>query len=279
LLLGLTGVGPLIAWRRASVSNLKRQFMWPTLFGVIVAAALFLGGMRSLAPLMTYGLSAFVAGTIIQEFYKGIRARQAIHNESVFTGFMHLVGRNRRRYGGYIVHAGIAMLFAAFAGMAFATQHDVTLATGQSFDVRDPYGHSWRFVSQGVSTSVPRDRQVQAVGLETFRDGKRLGIIASEKRQYLDTQGGALFTPITEVGIRTTAKLDTYVVLAGVRSNDIAELRISFNPLVVWVWIGGFVMMIGGLIVMWPQAEKRRPQAGYAAVLPTRTESAELAGV
>jgi cytochrome c-type biogenesis protein CcmF len=197
----------------------------------------------------------------------------------VVAGFVHLVGRNRRRYGGYIVHAGIAMLFAAFAGMAFASQHDVTLATGQMFETRDPYGHAWRFVSQGVSTSVPRDRQVQAVGLETFRDGKRLGIIASEKRQYLDTQGNPLFTPITEVGIRTTAKLDTYVVLAGVRSSDIAELRISFNPLVVWVWIGGFVMMIGGLIVMWPQAEKRRPQAGYAAVMPPKAEAVELAGV
>jgi cytochrome c-type biogenesis protein CcmF len=279
LLLGLTGIGPLIAWRKASVSNLKRQFLWPTALGLIVGVALFIAGMRALAPLMTYALSAFVTGTIVQEFYKGIRARQAIHHESIVKGFLHLVGRNRRRYGGYIVHAGIAMLFAAFAGMAFASQHDVTLATGQSFQTRDPYGHEWKFVSQGVSTSAPRDRQVQAVGLETFRDGKRLGFITSEKRQYLDTQGNALFTPITEVGIRSTAKLDTYVVLVGVRSTDVAELRISFNPLVVWVWTGGYVMMIGGLIVMWPQAEKRRAQAGYAAVLPTRAERGELAGV
>src|SRR5262249_29361210 len=115
LLLALTGVGPLIAWRKASVSNLKRQFLWPAVFGASVAAALLVAGMRALAPLMTYGLSGFVAGTIVQEFYKGIRARQAIHNESAFAGFLHLIGRNRRRYGGYIVHAGIAMLFAAFA--------------------------------------------------------------------------------------------------------------------------------------------------------------------
>jgi cytochrome c-type biogenesis protein CcmF len=278
LLLALTGVGPLIAWRKASVGNLRRQFLWPTAFGVFVAAVLFVAGLRALAPLMTYGLCGFVAGTIVQEFYKGIRARQAIHDESVLTGFLHLVGRNRRRYGGYIVHAGVVMLFAAFAGMAFATQRDVTLATGQAVETRDPYGRLWRFVSQGVSSSVPRDRQVQAVGLEMFRDGKPLGIISSEKRQYLDTQGNPLFTPITEVGIRSSAKLDTYVVLAGVRNSDVAELRISFNPLVVWVWLGGFLMMIGGLIVMWPQAERRRPQAGYAAVMPTRAERAELAG-
>ncbi|MGH7620289.1 MAG: cytochrome c-type biogenesis CcmF C-terminal domain-containing protein, partial [Gemmatimonadaceae bacterium] len=278
LLLALTGVGPLIAWRKASVGNLKRQFLWPTTFGLAIAIALLITGMRRLAPLMTYGLCGFVAGTIVQEFYKGIRARQAIHNESVVAGFLHLVGRNRRRYGGYIVHAGIVMLFAAFAGMAFATQHDVTLSTGQSFEARDPYGHAWRFVSQGVSTSVPRDREVQGVGLEMFRDGKRLGIITSEKRQYLDMQGNPLFSPITKVGIRTTPQLDTYVVLTGLRSADTAELRISFNPLVVWVWLGGFLMMIGGLIVMWPQAEKRRAQAGYAAVMPTHAESSELAG-
>lgn len=278
LLLALTGVGPLIAWRRASVSNLKRQFASPALFGVIVAALLFAVGMRALAPLVTYALCGFVAGTIVQEFYKGIRARQSINKESAIVGFVHLVGRNRRRYGGYIVHAGIVMLFAAFAGMAFKLEYDVTLSTGQAFEAKDPYGHTWKFVSQGVSTSSLKDRNVQAVGLETFRDGKRLGIITGEKRQYLDSQGQQLFQPITEVGIRSTAKLDTYIVLAGLRDRDTAELRITFNPLVVWVWTGGLLMMIGGLVVMWPQAERRRAPAGYAAVIPSGNKSTELAG-
>jgi cytochrome c-type biogenesis protein CcmF len=278
LLLALTGVGPLIAWRRASVSNLKRQFASPAAFGVIVAALLFAVGMRSLAPLVTYALCGFVAGTIVQEFYKGIRARQSINKESPITALVHLVGRNRRRYGGYIVHAGIVMLFAAFAGMAFKLEYDITLSTGQSYEAKDPYGHMWKFVSQGISTSSRADRETQAVGLEAFRDGKRVGIISSEKRRYLDSQGNQLFQPITEVGIRSTAKLDTYVVLAGLRDRDTAELRVTFNPLVVWVWMGGFLMMIGGLIVMWPQAERRRPAAGYAAVMSPKAKPAELAG-
>ena len=268
LLLALTGIGPLIAWRRASVSNLKRQFASPAVFGAIVAVLLIALGMRDVYALIAYALCGFVAGTIVQEFYKGIRARQAIHNESVITGFVHLVARNRRRYGGYIVHAGIVMLFAAFAGLGFKTEHDITLKTGDAYDVVDPYGHRWRFVSQGVSTSDRPDRISEAVGLETFRDGKRMGIISSEKRQYKDSQGNALFEKSTEAGIKSTARLDTYVVLAGVRDRDTAELRVTFNPLVVWVWTGGFLMMIGGLIVMWPQAEKRRAQAGYTAVMP-----------
>jgi len=276
LLLALTGIGPLIAWRRASVSNLKRQFASPTAFGIVVAVVLFALGMRSFYVLMAYALCGFVTGTIVQEFYKGVRARQTIHEESLIPAFMHLVARNRRRYGGYIVHVGIVMLFAAFAGLAFKSENDVTLKTGEAFDVRDPYGHQWRFVSQGVSTSNRPDRDVVAVGLETFRDGKRIGIITGEKRQYLDAQHNTLFEPITVVGIHSTAKLDTYVVLAGVRGNDTAELRVTFNPLVVWVWTGGFVMMIGGLIVMWPQAERRRVQAGYAATIRSAGTTAEV---
>jgi cytochrome c-type biogenesis protein CcmF len=129
-----------------------------------------------------------------------------------------------------------------------------------------------------VSTSSRIDRETQAVGLEAFRDGKRVGIISSEKRRYLDSQGNQLFQPITEVGIHYTAQQDTYVVLAGLRDRDTAELRVTFNPLVGWVWMGGFLMLIGGLIVMWPQAERRRPAGGYAAVMSPKAKSGELAG-
>ncbi|MDB4875183.1 MAG: ccmF [Gemmatimonadetes bacterium] len=275
LLLALTGIGPLIAWRKASVSNLKRQFAGPAIAGLVVGVALFALGMRKPYAVMTYILCGFVTGTIVQEFYKGIRARQSIHQESIITGFYHLVGRNRRRYGGYIVHAGIVMLFAAFAGMAFKSEYDITLKPGQYFETKDPYGHQWRFVSQGVSNAERPDRYTVSVGLETFRDGQRLGIITSEKRTYLDSQRHQLFQPITEVGIKYSARQDTYVVLAGIRGADTAELRITFNPLVVWVWTGGFLMMIGGLVVMWPQAERRR-QAGYAAVMPPARPQAEV---
>ena len=281
LLLGLTGVGPLIAWRKASVSNLKRQFASPAMFGLAVSALLFALGMRSLAPLVTYALCGFVTGTIVQEFYKGVRARQSINGESVVPAFVRLVARNRRRYGGYIVHAGIVMLFAAFAGMAFKSTHDIPLKAGETFEARDPFGHEWRFVSQGTSTSKRLDRSTMSVGLETFRDGKRLGILSSEKRTYLGAGGRELFEPTTEVGIFSTSKLDTYLVLAGVRTvngEEIAELTLSFNPLVVWVWIGGFIMMIGGLVVMWPQAQRRPSESGYTAVMKPADTGAELAG-
>ena len=273
LLLALTGIGPLIAWRKASTSNLKRQFIVPTASGIAVGVLLVALGMRNVYALIAYTLAGFVSGTIGQEFYKGIGARRSIHGESLPLAIVRLVARNRRRYGGYIVHAGIVILFSAFAGLAFKKDHDVQIKAGETKELVDPLGHRWRFVSQGVSTSETLNRFITAIGLEVFRDGVRQGILTSEKRQYFDSNKQPQFEPSTEVGIRTSAMLDLYVVLAGVR-DDTAELRISFNPLVVWVWIGGIVMAIGGLIVMWPQAERRRAPSGYVATLAPAHEMA-----
>ena len=266
LLLALTGVGPLIAWRKASTSNLKRQFAFPTAAGLILGAALFAFGMRDAYALVAYTLAGFVAATIGQEFQKGISARRGIHGESLPIATVRLIARNRRRYGGYIVHAGIVVLFAAFAGLAFKRDHDVQMQAGDSKELVDPLGHRWRFVSQGISNSETLNRVVTAVALEVWRDGERQGLVTSEKRQYIDKDKNPLFEPSTEVGIRSSAKMDLYIVLAGVR-DETAELRISFNPLVIWVWIGGMIMAIGGLIVMWPQAERRRAPSGYVATL------------
>jgi cytochrome c-type biogenesis protein CcmF len=274
LLLGLTGVGPLIAWRKASTSNLRRQFAFPVVAGLALGVVLAALGMRDVYALIAYTLAGFVAATIGQEFQKGISARRSIHGEGLPTATVRLIARNRRRYGGYIVHAGIVVLFAAFAGLAFKRDHDIQMRAGDTKELVDPLGHRWRFVSQGISTSETLNRFVTAVGLEVWRDGVRQGIITSEKRQYLDSSKNPLFEPSTEVGIRSSAKMDLYIVLAGVRE-ETAELRISFNPLVVWVWIGGMIMAIGGLIVMWPQAERRRAPSGYVATLePAQRELA-----
>ncbi|MFL5578115.1 MAG: heme lyase CcmF/NrfE family subunit [Gemmatimonadaceae bacterium] len=275
-LLFLTGVGPLIAWRRASVSNLKRQFVTPTIAGLGAGAALLALGMRDPYALVAYTLAGFVTGTILQEFYKGVGARMRLHGENPALALGRLVGRNRRRYGGYVVHFGVVVMFSAFAGLAFKRDNDVTLRAGESYEATDPWGHRWRFVSQGVSRYDELNRQVTAVGLEAYRDGVSKGLIKSEKRQHVDSQGNPTFEPSTEVGILESVKQDVYVVLAGVTGEETAEIRVTFNPLVWWVWYGGMIMAVGGLIVMWPQAERRRAQSGYVAALRPQ---GELAGV
>ncbi len=273
LLLALTGIGPLIAWRRASVQNIQRQFAGPAFFGVVAAAALWTLGARELYPLMAWGLGAFVAGTIIQEFYKGTLARMRMHGENIAVALVNLVTRNRRRYGGYIVHAGIVILFSAFAGMAFRQEYDVTLKAGESFTTKDPYGKEWTFTSDGISQFKALNRDVVTVALMPSMEGKAFPVLTSEKRQHFDTRGNPTFQPSTEVGILQMQRQDVYLVLAGT-IGDRAEVRINFNPLVVWVWHGGILMALGGLIVMWPQSERKR-QGGYVTELtPQHRETA-----
>ena len=267
LLLLLTGIGPLIAWRRASVANLKRQFTAPVLAAVVIGILLFVLGVRNLAALLSYTFGALVLTTIVQEFSKGVGARHRMYGESRLIALPRLVARNRRRYGGYIVHVGVVVIFAAFAGMAFKKEYDLTLKPGDARTVTDPWGRSWTFVSQGISRYNALNREVTAIALDVSRDGAREGVITSEKRQHVDTRGAPTFEPSTEVGIKGSFQQDVYVVLAGVRNADEAEIRVSFNPLVRWVWMGGALMALGGLVVMWPAADKRRVQGGYVTVL------------
>jgi cytochrome c-type biogenesis protein CcmF len=270
LLLALTGVGPLIAWRRASVANLKRQFAGPLSGGVMVGAALFALGMRDPYALVSYTLAGFVMTTIGQEFVKGVGARRRMHGESVPLALVRLVARNRRRYGGYIVHLGVVVLFAAFAGLAFKKEYDLSLAPGASFSAVDPYNRTWTFTSQGVSRYEELNRQVTAVVLEAKHSGTTSTLIKSEKRQHVDSRGNPTFEPSTEVGILESLRQDVYLVLHGVTGEETAEIRITFNPLVWWVWYGGIIMAIGGLIVMWPQATPsgaKRKEGGYVVVM------------
>src|SRR5690349_14509007 len=150
LLLALTGIGPLIAWRRASVPNLKRQFAVPLTVGVFAALIVLVAGMREFYATVAIGLGAFVLGTVTQEFDRGARARRRQYGEVYVLALGRLLARNRRRYGGYIVHTGIVILFVAFAGMAFKTETEATLRPGESVSLRCPYGGTYTFTSLGL---------------------------------------------------------------------------------------------------------------------------------
>jgi cytochrome c-type biogenesis protein CcmF len=264
-LLALTGIGPLIAWRRASVPNLRRQFAVPVTAGVFALLILLVGGMRDI------GLGAFVAATVVQEFARGARARHRQYNEPLALAAVRLVGRNRRRYGGYVVHLGIVLLFIAFAGMAFKTETQATLRPGESASLRSPSGQTYTFTHLGVSQYNALNRKVTAALVDITRDGKPIGRLKSEKRQHVDGTGRPTFEPSTEVGIRSGLREDLYVVLGGlVDGTEQAVYRFTINPLVWWVWFGGYVLVAGGLIVLWPGGGPpavRRTQAGYAVKL------------
>ena len=274
LLIILTGIGPLIAWRKASSANLKRQFVWPVAAGVLTAAALLGSGMRNLYAIMAIALSGFAAGTVVQEFWRGTRARHRMYSESYLMALLHLIGRNRRRYGGYIVHVGMLIYFVAFTGMAFRKDLEATLKPGQSIEMRSPYGHTYKLTHEGISQYEALNRIVTAASVRVEKDGKPVGLVVSEKRQHVDSFGRPTFEPSTEVGLRSTLQEDLYIVFAGaVNGTEEASYRFTINPLVWWVWFGGLVLIFGGLLVMWPggggpvRAEAKDVQAGYEVQL------------
>ena len=272
-LLAMTGIGPLIAWRRASIPNLKRQFAVPLTSGVFVLLILLVAGVRDVGALMAVSIGGFVFGTVAQEFARGARARHRQYGEPTPYAFVQLLARNRRRYGGYIVHVAIVLLFVAFAGMAFKTETEATLRPGESAELKGRDGHVYTFTHLGISQYNALNRQVTAALIDVRRDGKAIGRLRTEKRQHVDALGNPTFEPSTEVGIMSGLRVDLYVVLAGlVNGTEQAVFRFTINPLVWWVWFGGFVLVIGGLIVLWPggapvAVKGPSSQAGYAVKL------------
>jgi cytochrome c-type biogenesis protein CcmF len=270
-LLALTGVGPLVAWRRASLPNLRRQFAVPVTAGGLTLLVVLLGGMRDFYPLVAIALGGLVTATVVQEFARGARARHRQYGEAYALALGRLIARNRRRYGGYIVHTGIVILFIAFAGMAFKTETEATLRPGESVSLRSPYGWTYTFTHLGVSQYQALNRLVTAATVEVARNGRKIGLLSTEKRQHVDASGRPTFEPSTAVGIRSDLREDLYTVLAGVvNGTEQAVYRFTINPLVWWVWYGGMIVALGGLIVMWPGGGSpavKRTQAGYAVRL------------
>jgi cytochrome c biogenesis factor len=203
---------------------------------------------------LTTGMTVYLIGTRLRDL------------QTTTGGEGEWARRDRRRVGEYIVHAGLVISLVALAGLPFRREYDARLKTGESYQATDPYGHVWRFVSQGVSQFDRADHVVAILALDAYRDGKRVGLITSERRTYRDIQGNQLFPPSVEAGVHSTAGLDTYVTPADIRreqGSDIARLQVAFNPLVVWVWIGGLVMAAGGLIILWPHGARREVPADY----------------
>jgi cytochrome c-type biogenesis protein CcmF len=249
--------------------------------GVVTFLAVLAWGARDLYAVMALGLAGFVAGTIAQEFYRGTRARRRMHGESVPVALGRLVARNRRRYGGYLVHAGVLIYFVAFSGMAFRREIEATLKPGESATLASPFGHTYTLTHVGISQFEALNRVVSAATVSVSKDGRSQGRMTSEKRQHVDSFRRPTFEPSTEVGIRSGLQEDLYITFAGaVGGTEEAVYRFTINPLVWWVWFGGFVLAFGGLVTMWPGggpmvSVPRLAQPAYQATLAASGAPAE----
>ena len=246
--------------RKWSVTLVVSTFLL-SIFGTFITRSGIISSVHSFAqsPVGNWFAGFLIIAIIVIAYLVTTRL-----NDLEATANLESIARNRRRYGGYIGHMGIVVIFAAFAGLAFRKEFDVNLKEGDTRELTDAFGHKWTFVSQGLSAYNLLNRQVSALALDVSSDGKHQGVLTSEKRQHVDSRGAPTFEPSTEVGIMGSWRQDVYIVFAGVRDDDVAEIRVTFNPLVRWVWLGGGLIALGGLIVMWPQAHRRRVEGGYA---------------
>ncbi len=247
-LLFLAGVCPLIAWRKASTRNLIRNFLYPLTWSFVVTAVLYAMGVRHVVALIALSICGFVLGTVVLEFYRGTRVRYASRGGSILWALTSLVQRNRRRYGGYIVHLGVVLAFVGITGSsAYQIEQDVVLRPGERADV----GQFTLQYDRLVRSVLPTHEAFVAT-VRVFRADKLLTTLKPEKRLYF-----AQNQPTTEVALRTSLLEDLYVILAGFEPSRIATFKVFVNPLVAWLWLGGLVMVIGTIIAIWP--ERRAP--------------------
>ncbi len=245
ILLFLTGVGPLLAWRKSTLGNLQRQFLWPVSAGTTVAAGVVLMGVPFWASGLCFGLCAFSAGTILQEFIRGAGVRRQATGTDRFTALVGLVARSRRRYGGYLVHVGVVLMFLGFAGGGMNQQVSVTVEPGQQTKLG-------AYVLQYRALSVTQDTQKQMVTaeLDVSRDGQALGGMYPARWFFF----GKEEEPTTEVALRRGVAEDLYIVLAGYNAAaQTADLQVSINPLVNWIWFGVGVVFFGAVVTLLPE--------------------------
>jgi cytochrome c-type biogenesis protein CcmF len=245
-LLLLTGVGPLIAWRRSSFESLKRAFRWPALAGVLVAGVLVALGMRHVYALMSFALCAFVLTTVAMEFWKGARAIAAKSGQNLLAAMVELTHRNTRRYGGYLVHVGIVIMFIGFSGAAFNQDTTVEIPEGQSVTL-GAYTLTVTGYEEGENDNYRWDR----LTIDVAKHGQHLDVVRPERRFFIASQ-----TPTTQVALRRRLNEDLYINFAGTGEGNNVVLQAYIFPLVSWIWIGFLVVLFGTFVCLIPDKKK-----------------------
>ena len=257
-LLFLMGIAPLAAWRYSTFKTLGRAVWKPFIVSLIAPLIAFISGIRLPAALLGFWLAAFVASVTLYEFWRGTVARHNRSGESLPVALWHLAGRNRRRYGGYIIHLGVVLMAIGIIGIEiFQTETQGTLAQGGQISLEE---YTLTYKSLAVF-DTDDGRNVARAAISVDKNGKYVGDLHPRRDYYIESQ-----QPMTIPGVRSTWEDDLYVILVDWQplSSQSATFKIYKNPLVNWLWLGGFIFILGTLVAAWPE---RDPQEA-----PTRSK-------
>jgi cytochrome c-type biogenesis protein CcmF len=244
-LLFLTGVGPLFAWRRTSTESLRRNFLLPGIASCVLVIVLIASGMRQFYPLISFGFCLFVALTVIGEFYKGARAIAAKSQINFPHAVVELTHRNTRRYGGYLVHMAIVLMFIGWTGAAFNKDVTAEVKVGQPFKVGN-YELKIKEIKDGDNENYTW----QSAAIDVSKNGEFLGTYEPVREFYKASR-----QPVGRVAIRRRMNEDLYLNFAQMQ-DDKAVIQAYVFPLVCWIWAGGIVLIFGTLIALVPSKIK-----------------------
>lgn len=235
LLLGvlfLMGICPLIPWQRGTIKTMFQQVMLPILFGVAVCSGLIVLGITQIYPLIGFGVVAIALATHVLELYRGIKDKETVWK---------VMNRNRRRYGGYLAHIGVAFIAAGVIGSnSFSQEMTQTVSFGNSVEIA-----GYTLTYQNIGHRQEEANKVFFAEVKVEKDGQVLGVIQPQKVFYGDNP-----EPASEVGMHSSWIEDVYLVLASWEADGRATFMIKVNPLVNWIWFGGLVMVAGALIAL-----------------------------
>lgn len=264
----LMGVAPLIPWRRASAKRMGDLLLAPVIASLVIMIVLYtVVGVRTWWALLGFGLCAFTLTTTLFEYWRGVSARHRNKSESYPVALWRLIGRSRRRYGGYLIHIGIILMAIGVIGSRVyqvETQHN--LAVGQSMTIGSDFiGGAYELTYRGLREGAsPDDRIITEGVLEVKFNGKPVGTLVPAREFFVVQQ-----QPMTIPSKRSTLADDLYVILGGWEGNgETATFKAYINPLINWLWIGGFVLIIGSLVAGWPNPQESDERAPAEAKVP-----------
>lgn len=251
VLICLMGVCPIIAWRRLTAKNIG-DLLPPAIAAPVLSAVAFILGVRDLFSLVSTAICAFVALSLSAVFTRELMARRRSTGENYPRALLNLTSKARRRYGGYLVHLSVVLIAIGVTGsMAYKSEKLVALSPGESITIHD-YGLRYEDYSIEVLNPNPvtyQSRIRYSTTLGVYRGNSKVSTLVAEKNYHW-----ALDRPwVTEVAIRSNLKEDLYVILASLEEGGLAGFQVVVNPLVIWIWIGGGMILVGTLMAAWPQ--------------------------
>jgi cytochrome c-type biogenesis protein CcmF len=248
-LLLLMGIAPLAAWRHSTAKTLGKAIWKPAIFSLLGLIIPLVLGVRQLGALLGFWLSALVVSVTLYEFWRGAQARRRRTQENPFLALWRLAGRNRRRYGGYIIHLGVVLMAIGIIGIeVFQTETQGTIPQGGEIRLGE-----YRMTYDSLSIfNTPDGRNVARAEVSVYRNDKYVGHLYPRRDYYYESQ-----QPMTIPGVRSTWEDDFYILLVDWLpvTSEGATFKVYRNPLVNWLWLGGFVFILGTMVAAWPDKE------------------------